>query len=246
MRRIAVVSDTHGTLPALEAVVADLRANPVDEVLFGGDAVQGGRLPAETLDRLSELGWAAVLGNADVAVLEVAEGRPLSGVPAADEQLVRGLRWTADRLRPDQLDRLRALPRALRRPIAGGGELVLVHATPWSVEDVVLPDSPEELAGRMLAEADARVLAYGHIHHAYQRRLPTGLLASVGAVGGSNDRDPRPAYTVFTLGDPVEVEVRRVPYDAAAEVAALEASGFPLRPGRVELLLHGGTWPVRA
>jgi hypothetical protein len=121
-----------------------------------------------------------------------------------------------------------------------------VHATPWSVEDVVLPDAPEATARRMLAEAGASVLAYGHIHHAYQRRLPEGLLASVGAVSLSNDRDPRPAYSVFDLGAEVRVEVRRVAYDAAAEVAALEASGYPTRPGRAAQLLSGGAWPVRA
>jgi predicted phosphodiesterase len=243
--RLAVVSDSHGTLTALEAVVADLRAQAVDEILLGGDLVQGGRQPAETLDLIAALGWPAVLGNADLAVLEVAAGQPLSAGEAFDEALIRGLRWTADRLSPAQLDRLRALPRQLRRPIEGG-DFVLVHATPWSVEDVVLPDAPAEVAERMLAAAGARVLAYGHIHTAYRRSVGAGLLASVGAVAGSNDRDRRPAYTIFTLGREVDVEVRRVEYDGAAEVAALRASDFPLRPARERQLLEGGDWPVRS
>jgi predicted phosphodiesterase len=243
--RLAVVSDPHGTLTALEAVLADLRSQSVDEVLLGGDLVQGGRQPAETLDLIDELGWPAVLGNADLAVLEVADGQPLSAAEGVDEPLMRGLRWTAERLTPAQLARLRALPRQLRRPFAGGA-FALVHATPWSVEDVVLPDAPAPVARRMLAEAAARVLAYGHIHTAYQRRLPAGLLASVGAVAGSNDRDPRPAYTIFTLGREVAVEVRRVAYDAAAEVAALRASDFPLRPARARQLIEGGDWPIRS
>src|SRR5919204_505010 len=121
MARLAVVSDVHGNLAALRAVVDDLRARPVDEVLLGGDLVQGGRQPAETPDLIAQPGWAG-----------------------------------------------------------------------------------------------ASVLAYGHIHHAYRRRLPEGLLASVGAVSLSNDRDPRPAYSVFDLGAEVRVEVRRVAYDAAA------------------------------
>jgi predicted phosphodiesterase len=242
--RIAVVSDSHGTLTALEAILADLRAQPVDEVLLGGDLVQGGRQPAETLDLIAELGWPAVLGNADLAVFEVADGKPLSAAESVDEPLLKGLAWTAARLSPAHLEYLRALPRQLRRPI-DGGDFALVHATPWSVEDVVLPDAPGEVAGRMLAEAAARVLAYGHIHTAYQRRLPAGLLASVGAVAGSNDRDPRPAYTILTLGPEVTVEVRRVAYDAAAEVAALRASDFPLRPARARQLIEGGDWPVR-
>jgi predicted phosphodiesterase len=245
-RRLAVVSDVHGNLAALRAVVEELRARPVDEVLLGGDLVQGGRQPAETLDLIDELGWPAVLGNADLAVLETAESAPLSSPEGADALLVRGLRWTAERLRPEQLARLRALPRALRRPGDGGGDFVLVHATPWSVEDVVRPDAPEATARRMLTEARSGVLAYGHIHHAYRRRLPEGLLASVGAVSGSNDRDPRPAYTVFTLGATVEAATHRVAYDAAAEAEALRESGYPVRPGRLEQLVAGGDWPIRA
>jgi predicted phosphodiesterase len=243
--RIAVVSDTHGTLTALEAVLDDLRTQTVDEVLLGGDLTQGGRQPAEVLERLAGCGWPGVLGNADQAVLEVAAGgQPSEG---GDEQLVAGLRWTAERLAEDQLAYLRELPHELRRRLPEGGELVLVHATPWSVHDVVLPDAPEDVAERMLAEANTRVLAYGHIHTAYQRRLPGGLLASVGAVAGSNDRDPRPAYSIFTFdGGDVTVEVRRVAYDAAAEVEALRASGFPLREARAHQLLHGGDRPVLA
>ena len=188
-----------------------------------------------------ELGWPAVLGNADLAVIETFDGLPLSSPDGADELLRLGLRWTAERLSAAQVAWLRALPRAIVR-----GELTLVHATPWSVEDAVLPDSPEELARRMFREAGTAVLAYGHIHHAYQRRLPEGLLASVGAVSRSQDRDPRPAYTIFTTGESIAVELRRVAYDAAAEVRALRASGFPIRPGRDEALIHGGEWPVRA
>lgn len=242
---IAVVSDTHGTLSALDAVLEDLRTQTVDEVLLGGDLTQGGRQPAEVLERLGSFGWPAVLGNADLAVLEVADG----GQPTAkgDAQMIAGLRWIAERLSADQLAYLRGLPREIRRPVPGGGEFVLVHATPWSVHEAVLPDAPETAAERMLAEANTAVLAYGHIHTAYQRRLGRGLLASVGAVAGSHDRDPRPAYSIFTFdGADVSVEVRRVTYDAAAEVEAIRTSGFPLRDARAHQLLHGGDFPVRA
>ena len=240
--RIAVVSDSHGTLTALEAVLADLETQNPDEVLLGGDLAQGGRQPAEVLDRMIALGWPAVLGNADLALLDVAAG----GLPSegGDAQLVAGLRWVLERLSPAHLDYLRDLPREIRRPTPAG-DFVLVHATPWSVTDVVHRDAPAELADRMLAEGGAPTVAYGHIHQPYHRRLAGGLLASVGAVGGSLDGDPRAAYSIFTFkeGEPVAVEVRRVAWDGAGEVAALRASGFPLRDARAHQLLRGSYPP---
>jgi hypothetical protein len=159
----------------------------------------------------------------------------------ADDPFLSGFRWTADRLRSDHLAYLGALPSSIQR--AG---CTLVHATTWSVDDVVLPDSPEELARRMLAEGGTPVLAYGHTHHAYQRRLPGGLVTSIGAVSGSNDRDPRPAYSILTPCPDPHAEVRRIPDDALAEVAALLSSGYPVRPGITERLIAGGDAPIRA
>jgi len=141
---------------------------------------------------------------------------------------------------------LRSLPLLLRRSIPGGGDIAIVHATPWNVEEAVRPDAPEALATRMLVEAGATVVADGHIHSAYQRVLLGGLLVSVGGVTGSNDQDPRPAYSIFTLGPEVSVEVRRVSYDVDAELAALTRAGYPLSEGLRKWMRAGGPWPARA
>lgn len=236
--RLAVVSDIHGNLAAFEAVIPHVLAQGADEILLAGDLAQGGRQPAEVLDRIGELGWPAVLGNADQALLDTAASRPLEE-DESDEQLMRGLRWSVARLSERHLTCLRGLPRALRRSVSGLGDFVVVHSTPWSINGLILPESPEAEARRALTDAGAAVVAYGHIHHAHRRRLPEGLLVSVGSVSTSNDSEPRPTYTVFDLGSSVEVSVHRVPYDAPAEVAALHASGFPVRPLRAQQMVHG-------
>jgi predicted phosphodiesterase len=239
--RIAIISDIHGNLAALEAVLRDLDHQEVGEVLVGGDLAEGGRQPGEVLDLLMARGWPAVVGNADALLLEVAGGR------RAETEVARTTAvWTVSHVRPDHLDYLRSLPLSFRRVIPGGGELVLIHATPWSVEEMVPPDAPEEVARRMLSEGRARVVVYGHIHSAYQRTLPEGLLVSVGGVSGSNDRDPRPTYSILTLGAEVTVEVRRVAYDVERELAAIERAGLPLVPELRRWLRSGGPWPVRA
>jgi predicted phosphodiesterase len=238
--RIAIVSDIHGNFAALQAVAADLDHQPVDEVLVGGDLVQGGRQPAEVLEFIRERRWPAVLGNADQFLLRFFEGPP----PLHDPFVASG-RWAAARLQPAHVAYLRGLPDLIRRRDPSGVRFALVHATPWSMTDVVLPDAPEDVVHRMLRAAHADVLAYGHIHTAYQRQVDGGLLFSVGGVGGSNDQDPRPAYSIVSLGAPVSVEVRRVAYDVEAEIAALERDAFPMGPEKAESMHRGGPWPVR-
>jgi predicted phosphodiesterase len=238
--RIAIVSDIHGNFAALQAVAADLDRQSTDEVLVGGDLAQGGRQPVEVLDFLQARGWPAVLGNADQFLLRFFEGPP-----PLDDPFAASGQWAAARLQPAHVAYLRGLPELIRRRAASGIRLALVHATPWSITDVVLPDAPEEVAQRMLTAAHADVLAYGHIHTAYQRRVGGGLLLSVGGVGGSNDEDPRPAYSIVSLSPPVTVEVRRVSYDVEAEIAALKREAFPMGAQKPASLRTGGPWPIR-
>ncbi len=217
--RIAIISDIHGDRLALARVIADMETRvPVDEVLVGGDIAQGGAHPAEVVDEIRSRGWPAVRGNADDLLVRIGGGMPAVDAlrfgeaahgPASPEAIGRAERM-AQALDAEQIDYLARLPIALRRALPGG-DLVLVHATPWSTEDVVLPDVEEETAARMVSQADARLVLYGHIHTPYIRRVGEAWLGSVGSVSGSNDADPRPAYTVVEAGpERVTIEFHRV------------------------------------
>lgn len=208
MTRIAFVSDPHGDLEAFECVIADLeRHGPYDEILLGGDLAQGGPKPVEVIERIRELGWPSVRGNSDDFLVGIADGVLTEEVP--DNVRERG-EWSVGQLGAERIEYLRTLPLAIERGPFAIGRIALVHATPWSNQDVVLPDAAEPLARRMIEEAHAGLVAYGHIHHAYRRRVGDALLISVGAVHGSNDGDPRAAYTVVELGATAEVHVHRV------------------------------------
>src|SRR5690348_5015085 len=92
--RTAVVSDIHGNGVALDAVLADLRRQPVDQVVCLGDAIQGGPQPAEVVARLRELGWPVVMGNADAWLLS---GAATGSEPVtAQQEAVR--QWSLARL----------------------------------------------------------------------------------------------------------------------------------------------------
>lgn len=206
--RIAFVSDPHGDLGALDCVVDDVQKNgPFDEVLLGGDLAQGGPQPAEVIDRIRELGWQSVRGNSDNFLIGIAAGVLTEEVP--EKVRSRG-EWSVEQLGAERLEYLRGLPITIERGPFPIGRVVLVHATPWSTEDVVLPDADDVTAQRMVEEARAGLLAYGHIHTPYQRRVGSAVLMSVGAVHGSNDADPRPAYTIVELGTITTVCVMRV------------------------------------
>jgi predicted phosphodiesterase len=242
--KVAVISDPHGDLVALRAVLADVEARRPDEVVVAGDLAQGGPQPAEVLDLLVARNWATVRGNSDDFLVDLAAGAK-PAFDATAEQLARG-RWSVARLGPERVARLAALPMEVRRPWAPNGSLVVVHATPWSTEAIVLADASAPEAQRMVTEASAGVLAYGHIHSAYQRRVGDSVLLSVGAVSGSNDVDARPAYSMLTLDEGVAVEVIRVQCPVGPRLDAYAQAGIQLSPEQRDRLAQPGAWPVRS
>ncbi len=250
--RIAILSDPHGDLIALRKVITDLEAleRPVDEVLIGGDLAQGGAQPAEVIDLIRERGWGAVRGNADDLLVRLADGAATEGeVP---DTLVPDALRVVDRLGSERIEYLRSLPLSVVHGPFDFGSVVLVHATPWSTEDVVLPDADEEVASRMISEVGARLLVHGHIHTQYIRRVGDATLMSVGAISGSNDTDPRPAYAIVDLGMTMSVEPRRVDWPLEERLEAYVAAGIERKfsrdaPGPLPVRCQAGiavtVWP---
>jgi len=234
--RVAVLSDTHGNVVALDAVLAELDATgPYDVVLMGGDFAFGGPNPAECIDRIRERGFLAVRGNTDEFIVELASGGRIPARVAEESQrhtasgaLLQRYRWAVERLVEEQVAYLASLPLAWSLPAPGGRALTVVHATPWNAHDTVPEGASEGLACRMLDQAGGQALAYGHIHVQYQRRVNGRLLAAIGSVGLPFDGDPRAAYAVFTTEpDGWAVEFRRVAYPLEQAIESLLASGMP-------------------
>lgn len=243
--RIAIVSDSHGDLVALRAVIADLeRHGDVDETLLAGDLAQGGPQPSEVVDEIRRRGWRSARGNSDDFLVRIASGEPHDEDDGA--ALLAHGEWSVARLGRERVEYLRTLPFALELDDLPCGRLVIVHSTPWSNRDVVLPDAAEDVASRVVEAAGARLVASGHIHTPYQRRVGDAVLLSVGAVSGSNDADPRPAYTVVDAGERITVEVRRVECSADERLAAYERAGVELSEERRARIGAAGPFPVRS
>lgn len=245
--RLAIISDVHGNLPALDAVLAEVdRRGPFDALVGGGDYAFGGAFPDESLARVVERGMQCVRGNTDEWIVEAATGgrQPASGYEPeqAHNELLRAVdAWAAARMSAEHLDLLAGLPLVWRTDGPSGQTLAFVHATPWSSHPVVLPDAPEETARRMLAEAGADMLLYGHIHHAYVRPVDGRTLACVGSVGMPFDGDWRPCFAIAEDdGSGWRVEHVRVEYDREAYLADLLASGAPNAEGFVQTIRERG------
>ena len=244
--QVAVISDTHGNLPALEAVLAELDATgPYDEIVMAGDFAYGGPFPAECVELIRERGFRAVRGNTDEFIVEMATGgaRPAYAVEehqrhsAAAQEIDR---WIVDRLSRAQVEFLADLPLQVNVPDTRGESMAVVHATPWSSHPPLLQDAPLALARDVLDAAGTLVLVYGHIHVQYERRLNGGLIAAVGSVGLPFDGDQRAAYAVVTSNvDGWSVGFRRVAYDVEAAIAATLRSGVPNADGFAATLRHG-------
>jgi putative phosphoesterase len=222
--RIAV-SDIHGNLAALQAVVEDLERQRVDRVLQGGDLVTAGPRPAEVLDHVRERGWAGVVGNTDELLWDVTaqaeQERKASQLSGWLHQLFETLApWARERLGPARIDWLRQLPREVRVE-----RLLVLHASPHDLWRAPLPEASTTDLLTVFGGQDADLVVYGHLHRPYVRD-PAGLrVANSGSVGLPYDGDWRASYLLIENGHAV---VRRVAYDLEREVADIRSTGFPL------------------
>jgi putative phosphoesterase len=226
--RIAIVTDIHGNLPALEAVLADLAAVRPDLTVQGGDLALGGPHPVEVVDRVRELGWPGVLGNPDAA---------LAGEDAIPEH-ARGFvappaARSREMLGPERVAWL------TRQPMEWRGEgIALVHAVPGDCWAVVAHDAADDRLRETYGALGVPVAVYGHIHHAYVRRLDGLTVVNSGSVSLSLDGDMRATYALIEDG---HVEHRRVAYDVEPVVADLLAMGYPNAPAYATWL-RTGVW----
>jgi predicted phosphodiesterase len=222
--RLAIVSDVHGNLAALEAVVRDVEAAKPDLVLHGGDLVLQGPRPAEVVDLVRELGWPGVVGNTDEVLwrpevrAQLEQQMPKLG-PLLRLVFEEYAPATRELLGEERIGWLRELPAERRE-----GDLALLHASPGDLWRAPFPESSDEELMETYGGLGAATVVYGHIHRPYLRELAGLTVANSGAVGMPFDGDWRASYLLIDGG---AVEIRRVEYDLERELSVLLASGYP-------------------
>ena len=227
--RLALLSDQHGNYVAFRAALDDVERLGVEEVVCLGDVAQGGTQPAQTLDLLAAVGSETVLGNADAFVLEI----PLDSPEPVTERQLEVREWTLSQLSTSHLEQIRSFAPVVRREL-DGVSLLLFHGSPRSYDHVLLPELGGEALEPFLGQG-AALLAGGHTHLQWTRRIGDALYVNPGSVGISYDRhDDPPAlrllaeWALVTVTDAaVAVEFRQVPYAVEDVRAAATRSGRP-------------------
>ncbi len=228
--RIGLLSDVHGNLAGLRAVAEALRAEgELDQVVVAGDHLWGGPRPDEVWTMLRATGWVLLRGNHD-EMLAAAQLDPAFSDQGTYRRAYRAFHaWTRAALDDATLRDLGALP-LTHRLTTPAGELLVVHASPRSVED--RSGGPHNTAVEVeaaYAGTGAAAIAFGHYHRSFVRPTAFALLINVASVGLPLDGRPLAAYTILTAaaGGWV-VEQRHVAYDQAEEEATARAVGMPV------------------
>lgn len=239
--RLAVVSDVHANLTALEAVVADLRRVSPDLILHGGDLVGSGARPAEVIDCVRDLGWPGVQGNAEEMLWDAEKVATFFKSPALEpwrDIVSRTITATVDAIGDERLNWLRALPTRLME-----ADTTVVHASPNDLWRSPMVNATDEELVRTFADLGTSRVIYGHIHSPYIRRLASFTVANSGSVGLPYDGDPRAAYL---LVDEDHMTIRRVEYDIEREIASLYDTQCPDAAWLADILRLGRPMPPPA
>lgn len=234
--QLAVISDIHGNCFAFDQVLADIRQQGIEQIVCLGDAIQGGAQPAETVERLREVGCPIVMGNADAWLLTGLETSPHEQV---SEQQLAVRAWSLAQLSAEDRAFIQQFQPTIEMVLEAGKKLLCFHGSPHSFDDIILPDTSEDALSQLLSGFDATLLTGGHTHTQQLRRLEKGnaWYFNPGSVGFAYNwqlppeqfqADPWAEYAVvISEGESTGITFRHVPFDVDELARIMRASGKP-------------------
>jgi putative phosphoesterase len=228
MDRVAVITDIHANLPALEAALGWIDAEGIEDVYCGGDLVGYGPRPNEVCRLVEEREFPTIYGNYDWAIARDDEDCRCAYVTKHDREIGQlSVEWTLAHTDRHSKDYMRELPFDIRFEHAGK-RVRLVHGSPRKVNEYLFEDKPARTFERIAAGADCDVLVFGHTHKPWVREYGGVLFVNCGSVGKPKDGDPRAAFAVLGAnGDGLSVDVPRVEYPAEAVAEEMRRERLP-------------------
>ncbi len=226
--RVAVITDIHGNMPALEASLSRIEELGIERIFCGGDLVGYGPHPSEVCAAIEDRGIPTVYGNYDYAIARDLEDCGCAYVTQHDRDLGRrSVEWTLAHTDRRSKDFMRDLPFDLHLEVGSKG-VHLVHGSPRKVNEYLFEDKPASLYERLAKAEEASTLVFGHTHKPWVREHGGVLFVNCGSVGKPKDEDPRGAFAVLSpAADGVNVTIERVAYDAEAVAREVAEAGLP-------------------
>lgn len=245
--RVALFSDIHANLPALQAVLADINNRKPDVIYCLGDLVGYNIWPNEVCEAIRRRGIPTIAGNYDEGI-----GKSSNDCGCAyktDEEKVNGavsIAYTNEKINKTERDYLASLPAHIRVEYKlndEGIELLLVHGSPRRINEYLFEDRDEKSMLRIMRDAQADIMCFGHTHKPYHRVIEDtddGAVRyrhaiNIGSVGKPKDGDPRACYVILDINkdvsisdrDALKIEFIRVEYDVEKAAKAVEDSILP-------------------
>jgi predicted phosphodiesterase len=218
--KIAALYDIHGNLPALEAVLADVRAANVDHVVIGGDVLPG-PMPRACLDALYALTIPAtfIMGNGDRETIAARRGQIGATIP---ENFHDAMRWNAQQLTDGDVRNISAWPPTATLNVPEIGEVLFCHATPRNDVEIFTEMTDEEKLRPIFDPLDVALVVCGHIHMQFDRMVGRARIVNAGSVGM-----PFEAPGAYWLRIGPTVELRRTGYDFDSAAGRVRATAYP-------------------
>jgi putative phosphoesterase len=218
--RVAALYDIHGNLPALEAILREVRRAEVDQIVVGGDVFPG-PMSCEALACLLDLEIPVrfIHGNGDREVLEQRAGRESAAIPESFREVMR---WSAQQISPEDERIVASWPSTLQIEIPGLGEVLFCHATPRNDTEIFTRLTPEERLLPVFEGVTAPVVVCGHTHMQLDRKIGGIRVVNAGSVGMPFG-DPGAYWLLLGPG----IQLQRTSYDLTAAADRIRKTGYP-------------------
>lgn len=231
--RIALFSDIHANLPALEALFKSIAEQKPDAVYCLGDLVGYNIWPNEVIYEIRKRGIPTIAGNYDFGIGRNSDNCGCAYKTDLEKDMGKvSISYTNSVVKDEERAYLRTLPAHLRLEFQLNDDkmnVLLVHGSPRKINEYLFEDRDEKSMARIMEEADADILCFGHTHKPYHRIIGNKHAINTGSVGKPKDGDTRGCYAMLTINSAgiTAVEFIRFEYDVEKAARAVIDSPLP-------------------